>query len=791
MSGTRLLAASGGVALAVALVIAACAAPPPVVTPRPPVAPPPLPPPLVVPLPPLPPPAPEPAPVLVAPATLRVGLATDLPAVTLPCCDPGVTVRLGDRDRELGSGLRVEPAAAAAGRAVYRLQVAALKDEEQASGLATRIRGTSGLATDVVFDAASDLYKVRSGRFASRDEADAARPLVTAAGVIESFVVAEGGGLVDPKLAVILAGERHVIPGRWLRIAAPPDGGVAYGGGRYRGALLVYLNDRGGLNLINELGLEDYLRGVVPKEMGPALYGELEALQAQAVAARTYTVRNLGEFTAEGYDICSTPRCQVYGGMAVEHPLSDRAIAATAGQVVLYRGEPTETLYSATCGGHTENVEVVFPLKRGDSLRGTPCIEAGAAVVAGDDDGAPFPGDLARRLLPPSGGPAELELAARLEHLALLAGLPVPRDRLASLAPSEVQRYVGSVLDLALDRRLIATAAELRERLAAPPAAWGLGELRLADALLRHGLTLDAASESPAAGPVAATLPPVAVEEVLFELATYLGVVERRPAVFLGVGDGRLVLRRGGEIEDLPLPPRLATFRPSLDGLVGAPLELMPSDRLELYHRRGELLAAVQPEVPGRIALGRRGERQHWTRFVSQRDLERTVAERYPGFAVTGFEVLERGVSGRVGRLRLLGRGGRELEVLGLAVRWTLGLPDTLFRSEPRGTAGWHFEGSGWGHGVGMCQVGAFAMAQRGRDYREILTHYYRGTEIGELVTEDQLAAAAAGSQSARSDVAGSTAAARRAGPAAARVATTARKAVAASAVHGSPGRTP
>ena len=99
-------------------------------------------------------------------------------------------------------------------------------------------------------------------------------------------------------------------------MAPAGNSSVRVQGKRYRGRILVYLNDRGALNLINELPIEEYLRGVVPSEMGPELYNQLEALKAQAVAARTYTLRNLGEFAREGYDICATPRCQVYGGMA-------------------------------------------------------------------------------------------------------------------------------------------------------------------------------------------------------------------------------------------------------------------------------------------------------------------------------------------------------------------------------------------------------------------------------------------------------------------------------------------
>ncbi len=76
----------------------------------------------------------------------------------------------------------------------------------------------------------------------------------------------------------------------------------------------------------------------------------------------------------------------------------------------------------------------------------------------------------------------------------------------------------------------------------------------------------------------------------------------------------------------------------------------------------------------------------------------------------------------------------------GLAVRWTLDLPDTLFTAKrlapAGGRPGWLFSGRGWGHGVGLCQVGAYGMAVRGHDYREILQHYYSGVRIERLAAE-------------------------------------------------------
>ena len=93
--------------------------------------------------------------------------------------------------------------------------------------------------------------------------------------------------------------------------------------------------------------LESYLRGVVPAEI-PASW-PAEALKAQAVAARTYTLASLE--TGENYDVCATTECQKYSGVAVEHPRSDAAIVATAGIVLTYQGTFAKTYYHADSGG--------------------------------------------------------------------------------------------------------------------------------------------------------------------------------------------------------------------------------------------------------------------------------------------------------------------------------------------------------------------------------------------------------------------------------------------------------
>ena len=678
----------------------------------------------------LPEPGVESADLDLGPLVLRVGLATDLDEWDLPCCDPRVEAVWGDEDGvlPLDRSVRVAPETGIEQTAVYRLQVAALKDAKQAQGIADYVATETGLEADSVFDADTDLYRVRVGRFADRAEAEAAKGRLQGIGVDQGWVVAEGGELENAALRLTQGGARYRIDDRWLELRAPDDLGIPYAGVRYRGKILVFLNERGRLNVINEIPLESYLRGVVPKEMGPELYNEQEALKAQTVAARTYTLRNLGEFADEGYDICSTPRCQVYGGMAVEHPVSDRAVAETEGQVLLWDGKPAETFYSATSGGHTENVEIMFPQKSGAYLRGVPCVEAGPTTVRGNlDASSTFPAGMMARLLPAVAGKGPQVLSARLEHLALDAGLAPPRDRLRSLNRGEVLRYLMSIYDMAMDSRL-AERSEVERLLRLEDPDWQERDRRFGSYLLFEGFlepTVDGAMGD------------LEVDRLLLEVALYLGVLREIRGHFLKLEDGDLVVRLGAEHRRIPMPSSFATYRRHGARLEASTLDLVPGDRLRIYSRRGEITALVQPVDAPPVVLGKRAPKHRWKVFKTEAELRRAVQKRYPGFPFVDFEVLERGVSGRVARLKLLGEAGETLEVDGLAVRWTLDVWDNLFESrkthDASGQAGWLFEGRGWGHGVGMSQAGAFGMARRGVTYREILQHYYTGVELGRL----------------------------------------------------------
>src|SRR5262245_46554172 len=167
-----------------------------------------------------------------------------------------------------------------------------------------------------------------------------------------------------------------------LRLTSGTDGGFELGGIHYRGDLLVLRDDdretrTPRITLVNDVDLEDYLRGVVGKEMSLSR-GE-EALKAQVVAARTYALyeakmKTLATVKGEKFDLYDDERSQVYGGREKETPAAIRLVDETRGQFVVFASRLVKTFFSSTCGGHTE--PAVLVLGEGEDippLRGAPC----------------------------------------------------------------------------------------------------------------------------------------------------------------------------------------------------------------------------------------------------------------------------------------------------------------------------------------------------------------------------------------------------------------------------------
>ena len=145
------------------------------------------------------------------------------------------------------------------------------------------------------------------------------------------------------------------------------DGFVTANGKRYRGELLVTVSD-GSPIVVNRVALEDYLKGVVPIEMGSRPRSDSAALQAQAVASRSYVYSRLGNVAAP-FDVRATVANQAYGGVDVENDASSAAVEGTRGLVLLYGRRTVDAPYHSTCGGSTAEPPEVWRAGASPHLR--------------------------------------------------------------------------------------------------------------------------------------------------------------------------------------------------------------------------------------------------------------------------------------------------------------------------------------------------------------------------------------------------------------------------------------
>jgi len=164
------------------------------------------------------------------------------------------------------------------------------------------------------------------------------------------------GGLDGGRVDALVATPLH--PGQFVRVD----------GRDYRGEVTLIPGPTG-LTVVNRLGLESYLAGVLSAEMGRRDPSETQAVYAQAVVSRTYAVRNQGKRRALGFDLYGSVADQVYGGVALETPMSWDAVRATRATIVTWQGRPIDAFFFSTCGGHTESGVAVFQLAGDPYLR--------------------------------------------------------------------------------------------------------------------------------------------------------------------------------------------------------------------------------------------------------------------------------------------------------------------------------------------------------------------------------------------------------------------------------------
>jgi len=166
----------------------------------------------------------------------------------------------------------------------------------------------------------------------------------------DRIAVAIGSSVIGPALQVVVR-------------PTGPNGLVRVDDRDYRGSLhLSALGSR--LLVVNRVGIEAYLMGVVNAEMGRRGPDELEALQAQAIVSRTFALKMLGRYRRLGYDVLATVADQAYGGVARELPQGRDAVVASRGLVLTFDGVPIDAFFHSTCGGRTAAGEEVFASAR-------------------------------------------------------------------------------------------------------------------------------------------------------------------------------------------------------------------------------------------------------------------------------------------------------------------------------------------------------------------------------------------------------------------------------------------
>ncbi|TYO97941.1 SpoIID/LytB domain-containing protein [Desulfallas thermosapovorans] len=177
------------------------------------------------------------------------------------------------------------------------------------------------------------------------------------AGLVVQGYGASAANLYDGKAglyALDASGQAKQLSRGGLNIAAVEKGGQLK---HYRGNIEIRPSESG-LTVINELPIEQYLYGVLPGEM-PVSF-PAEALKAQAVAARSYLITQLGSYTSYGFDVLDNQSNQVYLGYDGENPATNLAVDATSGMVLVHRGRPVAAFFHASSGGCTENSEDVW-----------------------------------------------------------------------------------------------------------------------------------------------------------------------------------------------------------------------------------------------------------------------------------------------------------------------------------------------------------------------------------------------------------------------------------------------
>ncbi len=690
---------------------------------------------------------------LIAPA-IRIGFVVDATRVTIGGADSGMRVWIGGGQTS-AQRLTFELANPKGGLATrFRVQAASVSDASLAQQAARRVAESTGLDAEPLWNESTRTYQVKVGNFPAREDAAALARQLASTDFPGAFVTTETPeGEARMRVRVIETGETA---GSVMLQAVNPDERLLIGTASVRGFVEIRAGTSG-VTAVNVLNLEDYLRGVVPNELSPLQFPQIEALKAQAVAARTYALRNLGQFKDRGYDLCATPACQVYRGFSTEHPLTDQAVQETAGIVATHGGGLVNALYTSTCGGHTEDGRNIFGPRTEAYLKGVLCLAERDRLAVIRSNGkiaqlGPEPAinrDVALLMaLDVLGGSAEnaVWLAERLRPeeaeawtQRLLRALGRTGCR-AQGGPDLGRRgaffvYVSSALcwsDRAA-RLLSERDAEFLRQSEDQSDFASPEEARAAAILIQEDVLTPSASGTLAPG--GRILRSTAIG-ILARSALRMGPPSLDRAAFAGGSEGEFRFRVEDVIQTVRVSDRLRLFR-DLSGtpLAASELALTQGDKVRYILADGRLAFLIAEQSRMGPAADRSSRYYRWEERLTPAQIAKSL-ERYGNAGrILDLKVRRTGVSGRVIELVVQGTE-REIVLTGLEVRFGLGVRENLFvidreLAKDGSIRQFVITGKGWGHGVGLCQVGAFGMAQAGSTYDQILKHYYTGIELG------------------------------------------------------------
>jgi stage II sporulation protein D len=670
----------------------------------------------------------------------------------------------------------------------FRVMVAGATTREEAEENAREIKKIANEEAQVTYDTETKTWGLLVGPKQPRDEAEELRGLLEASGMdasltgsatqnssaSETKTVNPGGVRLASRVSLP---SREVVAfssssARLFSSSAPvafatddeKNAPVRYNDRPYRGRIEVFTNLKGSLTVVNELGLEDYVRGVVANELSPGGYPALEALKAQAIAARTYALKNRGQFMAQGFDLLPTTRSQVYRGLTSEHPLTTRAVDETRGLIASYEGQPINALYTSTCGGRTENAENIFN-EAIPYLRGRECAAEGMAALAA------FTLKTSRELNDLN-SEAHVQVARDMGLLIIQNVNSIPARVNDSWLADEA--HVGEIRNWLANAARIAhqPAPVVSDDINRPPAfatallTAVLGEGRtstlLNDADANYLLAVSDSQEIPAQNRADlallvrdgylsvypdATIRPrdrLSRARILHAIA---GLLESKNFLQLQKGNtrptagGQLILRntRG---KDLPLRinPDAFLFRQIGERFYGVRSVALVGGEAVTYHvaPNGAVdYLEVKPAQNG-AAADRFSPFSYWSRQLTPGQVQARLARYAKGIGqLTDLRIATMGFSHRVTDLELIGTNGTA-HIRGGRIRSALGFKEQLFvidrdYDENGRVSQFTFNGRGWGHGVGMCQVGAYGLAKQGWTYDQILKAYYTGIELTKM----------------------------------------------------------